>query len=220
MASASAPTYDPNVWTGGISAKEYAALTSPTAGTPLLSRATGTAMAPASTLKALSVPAAVAAGNSLTRTYECGSSYRIGNREFRNFESRGYGPITFHKALEISCDTVFYDVAYRSWLALGGLGATTPATPSSHGPRLRARQPQRHRPAGREPRPHPGPRVEARGVGADPGGDVRQGEEGLPGGGAHGPDAGGIPRLPREGELCERRAVPRRGRGELLHRSG
>lgn len=121
VASASAPTYDPNVWTGGISAKEYAALTAPSAGTPLLSRASGAAMAPASTLKALSVPAAVAAGNSLTKTYECGSSYRIGNREFKNFESRGYGPITFHKALEVSCDTVFYDVAYRSWLALGGL---------------------------------------------------------------------------------------------------
>ena len=121
VAAASAPTYDPNVWTGGISSKEYAALTAPTAGTPLLSRVTGSAMAPASTLKALSVPAAVAAGNSLTRTYECGSSYRIGNRSFRNFESRGYGPITFHRALEVSCDTVFYDVAYRSWLALGGL---------------------------------------------------------------------------------------------------
>ncbi|GAA4125272.1 penicillin-binding protein 2 [Knoellia locipacati] len=121
VASASAPTYDPNVWTGGISATQYSALTAPSAGTPLLSRVTGSAMAPASTLKALSVPAAVAAGNSLTRTYECGSAYRIGNRSFRNFESRGYGPITFHRALEVSCDTVFYDVAYRSWLALGGL---------------------------------------------------------------------------------------------------
>lgn len=121
VASASAPTYDPNVWTGGISAKEYAALTNPAAGTPLVSRVTGSAMAPASTMKALSVPAAVAAGNSLSRTYECGSSYRIGNRAFKNFESRAYGPITFHKALEISCDTVFYDVAYRSWLAVGGL---------------------------------------------------------------------------------------------------
>ncbi|WP_353953310.1 penicillin-binding protein 2 [Knoellia sp. S7-12] len=121
VASASAPTYDPNVWTGGISAKEYAALTAPTAGTPLLSRATGAAMPPASTLKALSVPAAVAAGNPLTGIYQCGSSYRIGNRSFQNFESRAYGPITFHRALEVSCDTVFYDVAYRSWLALGGL---------------------------------------------------------------------------------------------------
>lgn len=121
VASASAPTYDPNVWTGGISAEDYGALTAPGAGTPLLSRVTGTPLAPASTLKALSVPAAVAAGNPLKGTYECGSSYRIGNRLFRNFESRGYGPITFHRALEISCDTVFYDVAYRSWLALGGL---------------------------------------------------------------------------------------------------
>ena len=129
VASASAPTYDPNVWTGGISATEYAALTSRSAGTPLLSRVTGSAMAPASTLKALSVPAAVAAGHSLSRTYECGSSYRIGNREFRNFESRGYGPITLHKALEISCDTVFYDVAYRSWLALGGLAGADARDP-------------------------------------------------------------------------------------------
>lgn len=129
VASASAPTYDPNVWTGGISAKEYGALTAPGAGTPLLSRVTGTALAPASTLKALSVPAAVAAGNPLQGTYECGSSYRIGNRLFRNFESRGYGPITFHRALEISCDTVFYGVAHRSWLALGGLGGSDAGDP-------------------------------------------------------------------------------------------
>lgn len=129
VASASAPTYDPDVWTGGISAKQYAALTAPRAGTPLLSRVTGSATAPASTLKALSVPAAVAAGNSLDRTYECGSSYRIGNRSFRNFESRAFGPITFHRALEISCDTVFYDVAYRSWLALGGLHGSDASDP-------------------------------------------------------------------------------------------
>ncbi|MFW5471888.1 penicillin-binding protein 2 [Knoellia sp. CPCC 206450] len=129
VASASAPTYDPNVWTGGISAKSYAALTAAGAGTPLISRVTASAMAPASTLKALSVPAAVAAGNSLTRSYECGSSYRIGNRSFRNFESRGFGPITFHRALEVSCDTVFYDVAYRSWLALGGLNGRDAGDP-------------------------------------------------------------------------------------------
>lgn len=129
VASASAPTYDPNVWTGGISAKEYAALTAAGAGTPLLSRVTGTALAPASTLKALSVPAAVAAGNPLTGTYECGSGYRIGNRLFRNFESRAYGPISFHRALEVSCDTVFYEVAHRSWLAAGGLGGSDAKDP-------------------------------------------------------------------------------------------
>ena len=41
LASASVPTYDPGVWTGGITAADYARLTDPAAGHPLLSRVTG-----------------------------------------------------------------------------------------------------------------------------------------------------------------------------------
>lgn len=125
VAAASAPTYDPNVWTGGISAADYARLTSAAAGTPLVSRVTDGTLPPASTFKALSLPAAVSAGNSLTGTYECGSSYQIGNRAFHNYESHAYGRITLHRAIEVSCDTVFYDFAYRSWLRQGGLDAKT-----------------------------------------------------------------------------------------------
>ncbi|HEY7720150.1 MAG TPA: penicillin-binding protein 2 [Pedococcus sp.] len=127
VAAASHPTYDPGVWTGGITEAELARLTDESAGTPLLSRATSAVFAPASTFKVLSLPAAVEAGNRLAGTYPCPSAYRVGDRTFRNFESRGYGPISLRRALVVSCDTVFYDVAYRSWLAQGGLAATDDA---------------------------------------------------------------------------------------------
>jgi penicillin-binding protein 2 len=123
VAAASYPTYDPDVWTGGATRAEFARLTDAAAGTPLVSRVTSAAFSPASTFKVVSLPAAVKAGNSLQGTYNCTSSYTIGNRRFANFESRAYGPITLRKAVEVSCDTIFYDFAYRSWLAQGGLGA-------------------------------------------------------------------------------------------------
>lgn len=123
VAAASYPAYDPTVWTGGITERELGKLTDPKAGTPLVSRVTAAAFPPASTFKAISLPAAVAAGNRLGGTYDCTSSYTIGNRAFRNFESRAYGPISLREAMVVSCDTIFYDFAYRSWKAQGGLTA-------------------------------------------------------------------------------------------------
>lgn len=127
LAAASLPAFDPNVFTGGISRADYAALTAPAANHPLLARFAGTPLAPASTIKALSVVAAVRAGNALTGTYDCPSSYRIGNRDFHNYESTAHGRISLRDALRVSCDTVFYAFAHRSWLAQGGLAATSDA---------------------------------------------------------------------------------------------
>lgn len=127
VAAASAPSYDPNVWTGGISSTAYASLTDPTSGLPLLSRIDEVALAPASTIKALSVPAAVAAGNALDGRFACPASYQIGDRAFHNYESTAHGDLGFADALRVSCDTIFYDAAYRNWLAMGGVGATSDA---------------------------------------------------------------------------------------------
>ena len=82
---------------------------------------------PASTFKVISLPAAVNAGNSLSGTYNCGASFRVGNRDFHNYESTAHGVINLHTALVISCDTIFYQFAYRSWLSQGGLAAKTDA---------------------------------------------------------------------------------------------
>ncbi|HET7397902.1 MAG TPA: penicillin-binding protein 2 [Intrasporangium sp.] len=128
VAAASYPAYDPNVFTGGISAADFAHLTDAGAGTPLRSRLTAETFPPASTFKVVSVPAAVNAGASLDGRYDCSPTFRVGSQLFHNFESRGYGLIDLHQTLVVSCDTVFYRLAYAAWLGQGGLAAG-PSTP-------------------------------------------------------------------------------------------
>jgi penicillin-binding protein 2 len=123
VAAASNPAYDPGVFTGGISAAELDRLSDERRGVPLTSRITSETFPPASTFKVVSVPAAVASGAKLDGTYDCSPSLTVGGRVFKNFESRGYGPIDLHKALVVSCDTVFYRLSYAAWQAQGGIAA-------------------------------------------------------------------------------------------------
>ena len=127
VAAASYPSYRPEVWTGGISEADLATLTDAQAGTPLVSRLTSSVFAPASTFKVISLPAAVNAGNSLSGKYNCGATFRVGNRDFHNYESTAHGVINLRQAIVISCDTIFYQFAYRSWLSQGGLVAKSDA---------------------------------------------------------------------------------------------
>ncbi|WP_328326527.1 MULTISPECIES: penicillin-binding protein 2 [unclassified Streptomyces] len=120
IAMASAPTYNPNVWGGGISAKNYAKLTKVSSNYPLLNRAIQGQSAPGSTFKVISTSAAINAGYAPDGGYPCTSSMTIGNREFKNFEGENYGNISLGKALEVSCDTVFYHLAYDQWKKDGG----------------------------------------------------------------------------------------------------
>ena len=123
VAAASHPTYDPGIFVGGITAADLRRLTSEQAGAALRSRVVAETYPPASTFKVISVPAAVAAGASLKGRYECSPSYRIGDHVFNNYESRGYGPIDLHRALVVSCDTVFYRLAHEAWVDQGGISA-------------------------------------------------------------------------------------------------
>lgn len=127
VAAASYPTYDPNVWTGGISQRDLDALESPAAGTPLVSRVTGAVMPPASTFKIVSTTAAPAMGVDLGGSYDCTSSVQVGDRVFQNYESHDYGRLSLQRNIEVSCDTIWYRFAYQSWLAQGGLAATDDA---------------------------------------------------------------------------------------------
>jgi penicillin-binding protein 2 len=121
VAMASLPTYNPSVFTNGISEKDYQALTSPASGDPLISRAFQSTGAPGSTFKAVSLSAAVAAGNDLNGTYACPSGINIGGQEFHNFEGESGGYISLHEAIVISCDVIFDQFAYNAWLGDGGL---------------------------------------------------------------------------------------------------
>ena len=123
VAMASWPSYDPNIWVGGISTKDYKSITSKKNNYPNQSRAFQGEFAPASTFKAVTLPAAVKAGYSVNGSYDCPSAYSIGGTPKRNYESQGYGVISMHRAIEVSCDTVFYKFAYETWLRMGGLKA-------------------------------------------------------------------------------------------------
>ncbi|MFB7243054.1 penicillin-binding protein 2 [Streptomyces populi] len=121
VAMASAPTYDPNAWVGGISGKDYTALTGKKSNYPLLNRAIQGQSAPGSTFKVVSTAAAVQAGYPFDGHYPCTSSYSVGSQVFKNFEGESFGPISLGRALEVSCDTVFYGLADNEWKKDGGI---------------------------------------------------------------------------------------------------
>ncbi|MFF2506203.1 penicillin-binding protein 2 [Streptomyces sp. NPDC058067] len=126
VAMASAPTYDPNAWVGGISAKDYKQLTGKDSDYPLLNRAIQGQSAPGSTFKVISTAAAVEAGYKWDGGYPCTSSYSVGGQVFKNFEGENFGPISLGRALEVSCDTVFYGLADREWKRDGGINPKGP----------------------------------------------------------------------------------------------
>ena len=120
VAAASNPSYDPDVWVGGIASKELSRLYSEKAGTPLLSRVTQGQFAPGSTFKPIMSSGALTHGFSPSSLLDCSSGLTVGNRTWQNYESAAYGPITFAKAMQISCNTFFYRVGYHYWLQSGG----------------------------------------------------------------------------------------------------
>ncbi|MEG3631583.1 penicillin-binding protein 2 [Streptomyces poriticola] len=126
VAMASNPTYDPNVWVGGISAKDYKKLTGKDSHYPLLNRAIQGQAAPGSIFKVVSTSAAVEAGYDFDGGYDCSSSYSVGGQVFKNFESQSYGSIDLGRALEVSCDTVFYRLAHQQWQKDGGMKPKNP----------------------------------------------------------------------------------------------
>lgn len=121
LAIASYPTYDPNIWEKGLTVKQASDLFSEVNGVPALDRALQGLYAPASTFKAVSLVAAANAGYNLNGTYSCPASVKVGNTIFHNFESKAQGTINMREAIAISCDTIWYRIAFDEWLKDGGL---------------------------------------------------------------------------------------------------
>jgi penicillin-binding protein 2 len=121
LAMASYPTYDPNSWEKGLSVKDAKALFSEKNNVPALSRPMQGLFAPASTFKAVSLVAAANAGYNLNATYDCPSQTQIGTRAFQNFDSQALGRMNMKRAMAVSCDTIWYQIAYDEWVRDGGL---------------------------------------------------------------------------------------------------
>jgi penicillin-binding protein 2 len=118
IAAASYPTYDPSVFTGGISNAAYAKLTAPSADTPLLDRVTAGEYAPGSTFKLITSSSLVTHHEiSLDGTYGCPGSLTIDGRVKTNYDSEVLGDINLENALGYSCDTFFYRPAADEYYA-------------------------------------------------------------------------------------------------------
>jgi penicillin-binding protein 2 len=114
LAMASYPTYDPSVWTGGISQNEFNQLFGTGDGEPILERATQGVYPPGSTWKVTTLTAGIKWGDSLYSDYDCPASLDVGGHVFNNDFGNG-GEISLSEALIESCDTVFYDIGYQIW---------------------------------------------------------------------------------------------------------
>jgi penicillin-binding protein 2 len=121
LALASYPTYDPNAWEKGLTVQQASDLFSEKKSVPALNRALQGLFAPASTFKAVSVVAAADAGYDLNANYKCPSQVQVGTRAFQNFDSKNQGTMNMKKAIAVSCDTIWYQIAFDEWLRDGGL---------------------------------------------------------------------------------------------------
>jgi len=125
LAIASYPTYDPNAFERGLTVQQASDLFSEKKGVPALSRAMQGLFAPASTFKSVSVIAAASAGYNLNASYNCPAEVQVGDRAFQNFESKSQGIMSLEKAIAVSCDTIWYRIAFDEWLRDGGLRPKT-----------------------------------------------------------------------------------------------
>ncbi|MCC2615814.1 penicillin-binding protein 2 [Aestuariibacter halophilus] len=115
LALYSNPSYDPNLFVHGISSKNYRALLD-SRNRPLINRATQGQYPPASTVKPLLALAGLDAGviTPDTSMMDYGR-YQLKNvnHVWRDWQPWGHGKVNVTKAIEVSCDTFFYDLAYR-----------------------------------------------------------------------------------------------------------
>jgi penicillin-binding protein 2 len=116
VAMASYPTYNPDVWTGGISEREFRRLFGTGDGEPILNRATQGEYPPGSTFKVTTLTAGIKFGDPLYGTYDCPAATVVDGHSFNNDFGNG-GPMSLHQALVLSCDTVFYNIGYQIWQA-------------------------------------------------------------------------------------------------------
>lgn len=108
LAMASNPGYDLNQFIPGITHAKFAALSADPR-LPLFPRTFRGEYPPASTFKAIVALAGLESGAITAKTtYDCDSSFAIGNRVFHNWAKEGEGPMNVVGAIKRSCNTWFY----------------------------------------------------------------------------------------------------------------
>lgn len=113
LAFVSAPSFDPNMMTQGLSTKDWNALLH-NERNPLTDKAISGQYSPGSTFKMIVALAALEAGiiKPETRTY-CAGKMFLGNHAFHCWKKEGHGHLNVVEALQHSCDIFFYETAQK-----------------------------------------------------------------------------------------------------------
>lgn len=115
LALYSNPSYDPNLFVHGISSKNYSALLN-SPDRPLINRATQGQYPPASTIKPHLGLVGLEEGV-ITKDYTINDTgrYKLPNvsHVWRDWRRWGHGKVDVSKAIEVSCDTYYYELAYK-----------------------------------------------------------------------------------------------------------
>ena len=114
LASASMPTYDPNLFVTGMDYKMYKKLMNKNT-RPLFNRAIRGQYPPGSTVKPFVGLAGLEYGiRGEHSSVWCRGWYRLPDHphKFRDWKRSGHGSVDLHRALERSCDVYFYDLAF------------------------------------------------------------------------------------------------------------
>jgi penicillin-binding protein 2 len=119
LALYSAPSWDPNKFTGGIPVEYYKQLLDDKR-RPLVNKAIQGTYPPGSTFKLAT--AIVALQNGVLGLKEhmpvpCTGGYQYGNRYFRCWEKKGHGSLDLEGAIKHSCDVYFYQLGLKIGLA-------------------------------------------------------------------------------------------------------
>ena len=116
LAMYSNPSYDPNPFVRGIRSGEYRRLLN-NPGHPLINRATQGGYAPASTVKPLMCVMGLNENLiTITGSFFGPPYFKLpgSTHQFRDWRAWGHGWMDLYRAIEISADTYFYDLAYRA----------------------------------------------------------------------------------------------------------
>ena len=113
-AMVSVPSYDPNLFSGRLSLRDWKRLNEHPR-TPMLNRAVSGLYAPGSTFKMVVAAAALEAGViSPSNKIKCEGSFEFGRRTFHCWNEKGHGFVDMVSSLERSCDIYYYQIALKT----------------------------------------------------------------------------------------------------------
>lgn len=113
LALVSAPSFDPNVFTTGMSSSQFGMLQNDE-NRPLFNRAVVGSYPPGSTIKPMLALAALETGaTNLTRRTVCIGYYSLpgSSHRYRDWKPAGHGSVDLHDAISQSCDVYFYEIS-------------------------------------------------------------------------------------------------------------